>query len=98
MFLVNVKEALGYTHEQTLDSSYALITGMLQEYAYLCNERNKLLYSDEDDEDEPFEWVELVDFASGDTKRYKTVSYTHLDVYKRQVSHFFYNLAINKND
>lgn len=47
MFLVNVKEALGYTHEQTLDSSYALITGMLQEYAYMCNERNKLLYGDE---------------------------------------------------
>ena len=41
MFLVNVKEALGYTHEQTLNSSYALITGMLQEYAYMCNERNK---------------------------------------------------------
>ena len=44
MFLVNVKEALGYTHEQTLNSSYALITGMLQEYAYMCNERNKALY------------------------------------------------------
>ena len=71
MFLVNVKEALGYTHEQTLDSSYALITGMLQEYAYMCNERNKLLYGDEEDEDEPFVWVELVDFTTGKTKRYK---------------------------
>lgn len=71
MFLVNVKEALGYTHQQTLDSSYALVTGMLQEYAYLCNERNKMLYGDDDDDDEPFEWVELVDFATGNTKRYK---------------------------
>ena len=69
MFLVNVKEALGYTHEQTLDSSYALITGMLQEYAYMCNERNKLLYGDEEDEDYPFEWVELVNFTTGKTKR-----------------------------
>ena len=70
MFLVNVKEALGYTHEQTLNSSYALITGMLQEYAYMCNERNKALYEDEED-DEEFEWVELVDFATGETRRYK---------------------------
>lgn len=70
MFLVNVKEALGYTHEQTLNSSYALIMGMLQEYAYMCNERNKALYEDEEDE-ETFEWVELVDFATGETRRYK---------------------------
>lgn len=73
MFLVNVKEALGYTHEQTLNSSYALITGMLQEYAYMCNERNKALYEDEED-DEEFEWVELVDFATGETRRYKKYS------------------------
>ena len=70
MFLVNVKEALGYTHEQTLNSSYALIMGMLQEYAYMCNERNKTLYGDDDD-DEEYEWVELVDFATGETRRYK---------------------------
>lgn len=70
MFLVNVKESLGYTHAQTLDSSYALITGMLQEYAYLCNERNKALYDDQEDEEE-YEWVELVDFATGEAKRYK---------------------------
>ena len=41
MFLVNVREAFGYTHEQTLNSSYALIMGMLQEYTYMCNERNQ---------------------------------------------------------
>ena len=70
MFLVNVKEALGYTHEQTLNSSYALITGMLQEYAYMCNERNKALYGEEDDEEE-FEWVELVDFTTSEARRYK---------------------------
>ena len=53
MFLVNVREAFGYTHEQTLNSSYALIMGMLQEYTYMCNERNRILYGDEDeDEDE----------------------------------------------
>lgn len=73
MFLVNVKEALGYTHEQTLNSSYALIMGMLQEYAYMCNERNKTLYG-EDDDDEEYEWVELVDFATGETRRYKKYS------------------------
>lgn len=70
MFLVQVKEALGYSHEKTLDSSYALICGMLQEYAYLCNERNRLL-SDEEENDEEFEWVEMMDFNTGTTKRYK---------------------------
>ncbi|MCQ4875464.1 hypothetical protein [Butyricimonas paravirosa] len=43
---------------------------MLQEYAYMCNERNKALYEDEEDE-EAFERVELVDFATGETRRYK---------------------------
>lgn len=70
MFLVNVKEALGYSHEKTLDSSYALICGLMQEYAWLCNERNKIL-SGEDDDDNEFEWVEMVDFKTGTTKRYK---------------------------
>lgn len=70
MFLVHVKEALGYSHEKTLDSSYALICGMLQEYAYLCNERNRLLAGEDDDSDD-FEWVEMIDFKTGTTKRYK---------------------------
>ena len=70
MFLVNVREAFGYTHEQTLNSSYALIMGMLQEYTYMCNERNRILYGDED-EDEGYEWVELVDFTTGEPRRYR---------------------------
>ena len=70
MFLVNVREAFGYTHEQTLNSSYALIMGMLQEYTYMCNERNRILYGDED-EDEGYEWVELVDFTTSEARRYK---------------------------
>lgn len=69
MFLVNVKEALGYSHEKTLDSSYALICGMLQEYAYLCNERNKLLTDEEDSEE--FDWTEMMDFNTGAPKRFK---------------------------
>ena len=43
---------------------------MLQEYAYLCNERNRLL-AGEDDDTEDFEWVEMVDFKTGTTQRYK---------------------------
>lgn len=70
MFLVNVKEALGYSHEQTLNSSYALICGLMQEYAWLCNERNKIL-SGEEEEAEDFEWVEMPDYKSGTVKRYK---------------------------
>ena len=70
MFLVNVREAFGYTHEQTLNSSYALIMGMLQEYTYMCNERNRILYGDED-EDEGYDWVELVDFTTGEPRRYR---------------------------
>ncbi len=59
MFLVNVKEALGYTHEETLNSSYSLIQTMLSEYAYMWNERNR---KDSDDEDGEYEWVELPDW------------------------------------
>lgn len=75
MYLINVKEALGYSHEQTLDSSYVLIEGMLQEYAYFCNERNKLAKSEneegKDDEHGAYTWVDVVDFDTGKPKRVK---------------------------
>lgn len=71
MFLVNVKEALGYSHEKTLDSSYVLITGLLQEYAYLCHARNRALTDENEEEGEEYEWVEMIDFKTGKTKRYK---------------------------
>ena len=60
MFLVNVKEAFGYTHEQTLDSSYTTIQNMLTEYSYMLNERNLASNSDANGDD--FEWVDLPDF------------------------------------
>lgn len=71
-YLVVVKEALGYTHEQTLDTSYALIEGMLQEYAYMMKERNRRTKPDEDkDSDEDYTWVEVMDFDTGKAKRIK---------------------------
>ena len=69
-YLVVVKEALGYTHEQTLDTSYALIEGMLQEYAYMMKERNRRTKTDEDS-DEDYTWVEFMDFDTGKAKRIK---------------------------
>lgn len=42
----------------------------MQEYAWLCNERNKILTGD-NEEDEDFEWIEMPDYKSGEIKRYK---------------------------
>lgn len=58
-YLVSVRESLGLTYEQALDSSVALIETMLQEYAYICNERNKAAQSGTDEGGEDYEWVEL---------------------------------------
>lgn len=67
-----MKEALGYTHEQTLGTSYALIEGMLQEYAYMMKERNRRTKPDENEEEhEDYEWVEVMDFDTGKAKRIK---------------------------
>ena len=67
-----MKEALGYTHEQTLGTSYALIEGMLQEYAYMMKERNRRTKPDENEEEhEDYEWVEMMDFDTGKAKRIK---------------------------
>lgn len=72
MFLVSCNEAFGYTHEQTLDSSMALIMSMLREHGYLVNERNKSMYGDNEaptGAEDGFEWAEMVDFETGQKKR-----------------------------
>lgn len=68
MFLVTCNEAFGYTHDKTLDCSLVLILAMLREHGYLVNDRNKALYSDDettDGESESGEWVEVIDFDTG---------------------------------
>lgn len=74
MFLINCNEAFGYTHEQTLDSSYALLQGMLSEYSYMWNERNTNSNTESNGEVEgkDFEWVDLPDFNDpAKTNRFK---------------------------
>ena len=61
-FLVNVNEVLGYTHEFTLNSSYAVIIAMMQECYFRAISRKK-----KHDEDE---YIEHVDF-DGNTIRVK---------------------------
>lgn len=74
MFLVNVNEALGYSHRETLDSSYLLILGLLREHAFRTNERNRALFADEGDSFSasalPSAYVEMVDFSTGRIRRY----------------------------
>ena len=61
-FLVIVKEALGLTFNQTLDSSYGLIETLLQEYSFVMRERNKITDEDGKVEGRDYEWVELPSF------------------------------------
>ncbi len=61
-FLVSVHESLGLTYEQALDSSFALIESMLQEYIYIQREKSKALHKGSDEGGENFEWVELPSF------------------------------------
>lgn len=70
-FLVITKESLGLTYKETLDSSYSLIETMLQEYGYICHERNKYLSSDNEDNSQEGEWMETIDFETGGLKRVK---------------------------
>lgn len=74
MFLVTCNEAFGYTHEQVLDSSFALITGMLQEHGYILRKRNAISQKSDLDEDDG-EWIEVTDFETGKLKRVKKVNY-----------------------
>lgn len=74
MLLVTCNEAFGYTHDQTLESSFVLILAMLQEHGYLLNERNKAMYTDDETiggESESGEWVEVIDFDTGKKKKVK---------------------------
>lgn len=65
-------EALGLSYRETLDSSYALIEVMMQEYAYITRERNKALDKGEDNEGGEYEWVELPSFDNpNEMVRYK---------------------------
>lgn len=75
MFLVFANEAFGYTHDQTLDSSFTLILSLLREHGYIINERNRYMSPDKDEElKEGEEWVTVVDFDTGKPKRLKKVN------------------------
>lgn len=76
MFLVHVNEAFGYTHEQTLESSFAIIKCMLEEYNYMWRDRNR-----EADSNGEFEWIELPDWDDP-TKTKRVKKY-------KDVGHFF---------
>jgi hypothetical protein len=71
MFLVICNESFGYTHSQTLDSSFILLLGMLQEHGYLINRRAKDFHTNDTSEkkEEDGEWVEMIDFDTGQKKR-----------------------------
>lgn len=70
-FLVLVNEALGYTHQQTLDSSICIIMAMLSEYNYMMNQRNKAINNSEGDLKDDEEWVTITDFDTGKPKKVK---------------------------
>ena len=67
-FLVIVKEALGLTFNETLDSSYGLIEILLQEYSFVMRERNKTTDEDGEVEGRDYEWIELPSFDNPNEK------------------------------
>ena len=67
-FLVIVKEALGLTFNETLDSSYGLIEILLQEYSFVMMERNKTTDEDGEVEGRDYEWIELPSFDNPNEK------------------------------
>lgn len=71
MFLVTCNEAFGYTHNRTLESSFALLVGMLRERGYLMNRRAKDFHSEDAPQEEDGEWIEMIDFDTGQKKRVK---------------------------
>ena len=71
-FLVLVNEALGYTHQHTLNSSFCTIMSMLKEHSFLMNQRNKAIRSKDELKDGE-EWVTVTDFETGEAKRVKKV-------------------------
>lgn len=68
--LVAANEAFGYTHEQTLKSSFSIIMGMFREYGYMQNDRNRKSYGGEDTN----EYIEITDFDTGKKKRVPKVN------------------------
>lgn len=70
--LVLVNEAFGYTHQQTLNSSYCMIMSMLKEYNFSMNQRNKTI-NGEEEINEGEEWTTVIDFDTGQPKRIKKV-------------------------
>lgn len=74
MFLVTCNEAFGYSHDRILDSSFVLLVGMLRERGYLMNRRTKDFHAIDTPEEEKGEWIEIVDFDTGQVKRVKKVS------------------------
>ena len=69
MFLVTCNEAFGYSHTETLDSSFILLTGMLRERGYLMNQRAGNFHSGDVSDGEDGEWIEVVDFDTGKTSK-----------------------------
>lgn len=70
--LVLANEAFGYTHQQTLSSSYSMIMSMLKEYNFSMNQRNKTI-NGEEEINEGEEWTTVIDFDTGQPKRIKKV-------------------------
>ncbi|MGL4519309.1 MAG: hypothetical protein ACRCUJ_06450 [Phocaeicola sp.] len=79
-FLVVVKEALGLGHKETLDSSWSLISAMMQEYSFVMSERNKRKDENGEIEGKDYEWVELPSFDDPSKtirmKRYNDINRT----------------------
>ena len=71
-FLVTINEAFGYTHQQTLDSSFCILMAMLREYNFIMNQRNKT-GEEGTPEDSEKEWVTVTDFVTGKPKRVEKV-------------------------
>lgn len=76
MFIIQVNEALHYTHDYILDCSYVLILSLLREHSFMVNDRNRKMYGEDDEKtsgtsDTSGEWVEMVDFSTGEKKRYR---------------------------
>lgn len=67
-FLVIVKETLGLTFNETLNSSYGLIEILLQEYSFVMRERNKTTDEDGEVEGRDYEWIELPSFDNPNEK------------------------------
>lgn len=73
--LVLANEAFGYTHQQTLKSSFCVIMSMLKEYNYMMNQRNKVSNNSEDNIQDEEEWTTTIDFETGQPRQTKKVKF-----------------------